>query len=68
MKSITNKSNNGNYNKSASKTKKGGFTPKLSTTAKKTKSKRNGKERMNIVTFNGYVPDIIQNEICNSNK
>lgn len=68
MKSITNKSNNRIYNKSASKVKKGTSASKLSSTAKKRKGKRNGKERVNIVPFNGYVPDIIQNEFCNSNQ
>ena len=63
MKSILNKSNNGIYNKSASKVKKNQVSSKHSHTAKKgSKSKKSGKEGMNIVPFNGYVPDIITNE------
>mmetsp|Transcript_15400 Transcript_15400/g.13449 ORF Transcript_15400/g.13449 Transcript_15400/m.13449 type:complete len:90 (+) Transcript_15400:582-851(+) len=66
MKSISNKSTNGMYNKPATKGRKSG---KHSYTAKKGgKGKKNVGEKMNIVPFNGYVPDIIQNEFCNSNQ
>lgn len=70
MKTVGNKSHKRSEmmkHKSASKGKKPTSFSKTSST-KKGKTKRINKERMNIVPFNGYVPDIIQNEFCNSNQ
>lgn len=57
---ISMKSPNNIYDKSL-KTQKSNL--KQSNTAKKIKSKKVVSERVNIVPYNGYVPDIIQNEL-----
>jgi hypothetical protein len=62
---ISMKTTNNIYDKSL-KTQKPNL--KHSYTAKKIKSKKSEGERVNIVPYNGYVPDYIQNEIKYSNK